>query len=224
MSERGFTHVIFDLDGTLLNTLEDLAAATNWVCERHGWPTFPVEDYKYFVGDGAGKLLERVTPRTVEITPELRRQISREFTDRYTAHQSDKTSAYPGMAEALAELRAAGLTLAVLSNKLDEAAEPIVERYYPVVFQAVQGALPGVPVKPDPTLLRRLMERIGAQRGTTLFVGDSNVDIRTAKNGGLTGCGVLWGFRTRAELEAEGADFLAETPAELPGIILKSGA
>ena len=117
-------------------------------------------------------------------------------------------------------LREAGVTLAVLSNKPHEAAGPVVERYYPGVFAAIQGALPDVPVKPDPTLLYKLMGELRAVPKDTLFVGDSNVDICTAKNGGLTGCGVLWGFRTRQELESEGADYIVETPEELRGLIL----
>lgn len=215
-----YKHIIFDLDGTLLNTLEDLAAATNWVCALHGWPAHSVEEYKYFVGNGAPKLLERVVPPGVAVTDELRRVILAEFTERYNAHKEDKTTVYAGMPEALARLKGAGLTLAVLSNKPHEAAFPVVERYYPGVFAAVQGALPGLPVKPDPTLLHKLMEKLGASPADTLFVGDSNVDIRTAKNGGLTGCGVLWGFRTRAELETERADFIVETPEELAELIL----
>lgn len=215
-----YKHIIFDLDGTLLNTLEDLAAATNWVCARHGWPAHEVEEYKYFVGNGAPKLLERVVPPGVELTGELRRTILAEFTERYNAHKEDKTTVYAGMPQALKRLKEAGLTLAVLSNKPHGAAYPVVERYYPGVFDAVQGAIDGLPVKPDPTLLRRLMERLGATAGDTLFVGDSNVDIRTAKNGGLTGCGVLWGFRTRRELETEGADYIAETPEQLVELIV----
>lgn len=215
-----YKNVIFDLDGTLLNTLEDLADATNWVCAQHGWPGHQVEEYKYFVGNGAPKLLERVVPAGVELTDELRRVTLAEFTQRYNAHKSDKTTAYPGVPEAVRQLREAGLTLAVLSNKPHEAARPVVERYYPGLFHKVQGALPGVPVKPDPTLLRRLMEELGATPADTLFVGDSNVDIRTAKNGGLTGCGVLWGFRTRQELEAEGADYIVDSAPALVELIL----
>lgn len=215
-----YKHIIFDLDGTILNTLEDLAAATNWVCAQHGWPAHEVEEYKYFVGNGASKLLSRVVPDGVELTDELHRQLLEEFTQRYNAHKEDKTTVYAGMPQALRRLKEAGLTLAVLSNKPHGAAYPVVERYYPGIFDAVQGAVDNLPVKPDPTLLHRLMGELGATTGDTLFVGDSNVDIRTAKNGGLTGCGVLWGFRTRAELEAEGADFIAETPAELAELIL----
>ena len=216
-----FTHVIFDLDGTLLDTLEDLADATNWVCEQHGWPPHPVEAYKKFIGNGAPKLLERVVPAEVEQTAELRQQMLEEFTLRYSAHKADKTAPYPGMPQAVERLKKAGVVMAVLTNKPDGAAGPIVERYYPGVFDVVQGALPGVPTKPDPAPLHKLMERIGAKKETTLFVGDSNVDIQTAKNGGLHSCGVLWGFRTREELLGEGADDLAQTAEELTDLILK---
>lgn len=215
-----YKHIIFDLDGTILNTLEDLAAATNWVCTQHGWPVHEVEEFKYFVGNGASKLLERVVPDGVELTDQLHQQLLEEFTQRYNAHKEDKTTVYAGMPQALKRLKEAGLTLAVLSNKPHGAAFPVVERYYPGIFHAVQGAIDGLPVKPDPTLLHRLMGELGATQADTLFVGDSNVDIRTAKNGGLTGCGVLWGFRTRAELEAEGADFIVETPEKLVELIL----
>lgn len=215
-----YKNIIFDLDGTILNTLEDLAAATNWVCTQHGWPVHQVKEYKYFVGNGAPKLLERVVPDGIELTDELHQQLLEEFTQRYNAHKEDKTTVYAGMPQALKQLKEAGLTLAVLSNKPHGAAFPVVERYYPGIFDAVQGAIDGLPVKPDPTLLHRLMGELGATQADTLFVGDSNVDIRTAKNGGLTGCGVLWGFRTRAELEAEGADFIAETPEKLVELIL----
>ena len=215
-----FSHVIFDLDGTILDTLEDLADATNWVCAQHGWPVHELEAYKSFVGNGAGKLLERVTPPEVELTQELRRTLMSEFSHRYTAHSSDKTHAYPGMPQALAGLKAAGVRMAVLTNKPHEAAGPVMERYYPGVFDAVQGAVAGAPLKPDPTTLLALMEKLGAAKDKTLFVGDSNVDIRTGKNGGLTACGVLWGFRTRVELEAEGADFIAQRPEELKRLIL----
>lgn len=215
-----FSYVIFDLDGTLLDTLEDLADATNWVCAQHGWPAHGLEEYKSFVGNGAGKLLERVTPPEVELTQSLRRQLMAEFSKRYTGHSADKTRAYPGMPQALSRLKAAGVRMAVLTNKPHEAAGPVVERYYPGVFDAVQGAVVGAPLKPDPTALLALMEKLGAAKDQALFVGDSNVDIRTGKNAGLAACGVLWGFRTRGELEAEGADFIAERPEELAELVL----
>lgn len=215
-----FTHVIFDLDGTLLNSLEDLADATNWVCEKHGWPVHSLEAYKYFIGNGAAKLVARAVPEDVELTEELHKQILDEFTLRYAAHKADKTCPYPGLPELLAQLKEKGIVTAVLTNKPDVAAKSVVEQYYPNLLSEVQGALPGKPTKPDPTVLYELMERIGAKRETTLFVGDSNVDIQVANNGGLTSCGVLWGFRTREELQGEGATYLAQTASELEDVIL----
>ena len=217
-----YQHVIFDLDGTLLNTIEDLADASNWVCRNHGWPTHSVEEYKYFVGNGMTQLVLRFSPPEWH-SPEGLAIILREFMTYYDAHKADKTAAYAGMPEAVARMKEAGVSLAVLSNKADQMAGPVVEHYYPGLFPLVQGALDGVPTKPDPTLLHKLMGRMGATKADTLFVGDSNVDIKTAKNGGLTSCGVLWGFRGRAELEAEGADCLARTPEELVKAVLGDG-
>lgn len=213
-----YSHVIFDLDGTLLNTIDDLADAGNHVCRAHGWPAHTVDEYKRMVGNGIPKLVSRFTP--AGLSQEELSAVLAEFSAYYDAHKADKTAAYAGVPQAVAALKAAGVTVAVLSNKADALAGPVVENYYPGVFRAVQGALPGVPTKPDPTLLNRLMEKLGAKRETALFVGDSSVDIRTGKNGGLTTCGVLWGFRSRRELEEAGADHIVETPAQLTGLIL----
>jgi len=215
-----FSYVIFDLDGTLLNTLEDLADAGNWVCQKRGWPTHTLDEYRYFVGNGMQKLVERFSPEQARSSDEITKTME-EFMSYYNLHKEDKTAPYPGMVEAARRLGDAGVSIAVLSNKADQMAGPVVEGYYPGIFPIVQGALPDVPTKPDPTLLRRLMGRMGADPAKTLFVGDSNVDIRTAKNGGLAGCGVLWGFRTRQELEGEGADYVAEDAQELAELILR---
>ena len=212
-----YTHVIFDLDGTLLNTLDDLADAGNHVCAARGWPTWPTEAYKTMVGNGIPKLVSRFAPEGTD--SETLAAALTEFTAYYDLHKEDKTAPYPGIPETLAALKAAGVTMAVLTNKADALAGPLVERRFPGVFAAVQGALPGQPTKPDPTLLRRLMARIGAEQGGTLFVGDSNVDIRTGRNGGLDTCGVLWGFRSARELEQEGAGQLIAAPAELVKLV-----
>lgn len=214
-----YRYVIFDLDGTLLNTIDDLSDAGNWVCRNHGWPTHTVDEFKYFVGNGMTMLTTRFIPEE-ERTPEGIQRVLDEFMPYYDAHKADKTAPYPGIPALLSRLKRAGVCMSVLTNKADPMAGPVIEGYYPGVFPIVQGALPGVPVKPDPTLLLRLLERMGAKAEETLFVGDSNVDIRTAKNGGLTSCGVLWGFRTRQELEAEGADHVVETPEQLADLIL----
>ena len=211
--------MIFDLDGTLLNTIDDLADTGNHVCTLHGWPTHTVDAFKLMVGNGIPKLVERFAPQGT--SQEMLDQAYQEFMDWYGVHKEDKTAPYAGMPEVAKALREEGVSIAVLSNKADVMAGPVVEHYYPGIFPVVQGALPGLPTKPDPTLLYKLMERLGATQEDTLFVGDSNVDIRTAKNGGLTGCGVLWGFRSREELEAAGADVIVSTPQELQDLILK---
>lgn len=215
-----YKHVIFDLDGTLLNTIDDLADTGNHVCTLYGWPTHTVAEFKLMVGNGIPKLVERFAPQGT--SQEVLDQAFQEFMDWYGVHKEDKTAPYAGMPEVTKALREAGVSIAVLSNKADVMAGPVVEHYYPGIFPVVQGALPGLPTKPDPTLLHKLMDRLGATQEDTLFVGDSNVDIRTAKNGGLTGCGVLWGFRSREELEAAGADVIVSTPQELLDLILKA--
>lgn len=215
-----YKYVIFDLDGTLLNTLDDLGEAGNYTCRQMGWPEHSIDAYRYFVGNGMEKLVERFTPEKHRTTDELKTAYDI-FMPYYHAHKEDKTRPYAGIAELLSALRASDVKFAVLTNKADHLAKPIMERYFPGVFSFVQGALPGRPTKPDPALLHELMNQMGAVPKETLFVGDSNVDIRTAKNGGLTGCGVLWGFRTREELLEEGADVLVETPEQLADLILR---
>ena len=214
-----FRYVIFDLDGTLLDTLDDLTDAGNLVCRNHGWPTHSTEEFKFFVGNGIPKAVERFTPAEFR-KPEILEHALTEFLHFYDAHKADKTAPYPGMAAALNRLRQADIKMAVLSNKAHELAGSVVEQYYPGMFRTVQGALAGFPTKPDPTLLKLLMDKMGAAQSATLFVGDSDVDIRTARNGCLTSCGVLWGFRNREILEKEKADYIVETPADMADLIL----
>ena len=211
-----YTHIIFDLDGTLLNTIDDLADAGNHVCAAHGWPVHTVDQFKRMVGNGIPNLVSRFTPEGLS-EDELSGALE-EFSAYYAAHKEDKTAPYPGVAALLDALKGAGIRLAVLSNKAHALAGPVVEHYFPGVFDYVQGALPDAPLKPDPALLRALMAHIGARPETTLFVGDSNVDVLTGKNGGLTVAGVLWGFREREELKDAGADWIIHSPDQLAAI------
>ena len=143
-----FTHIVFDLDGTILNTLEDLARACNYVCELHGWPTFPLDAYRYKVGNGMLKLVERIMPAEYLGDEAMFAQVLAEFRARYAEHKEDHTAPYPGIIEALDSLRTADITLAVLTNKDHDAALPLVERFFGRRFTVVQGALPTFPPKP----------------------------------------------------------------------------
>lgn len=213
-----FKTVIFDLDGTILNTIDDLADASNFACRQLGWPEYTVAQYKKLVGRGLINLIRDMAPAgsgEVELDAALQA-----FSVYYADHSLDKTAPYPGIPELLAAAKAAGVQLAVYSNKDDAFCGDIVEHFFPGVFDVVRGKLPGVPVKPDPAGLGALMERLGAQRETTLYVGDSNVDMETARNGGLTSCGVTWGFRDREELQGAGAVHVADEPAQLQKLIL----
>mgnify|MGYP004451997413 FL=1 len=213
--------ILFDLDGTLLNTIDDLADAGNWVCAQHGWPTFTVEQFKHMVGNGIPKLIERFSPESARTPDQLAATLA-EFTARYDAHKEDKTAPYPGIPELLDALKAEGIQTAVFSNKADPLCGKIIEHYFGAgSFSIVRGNRPDVPTKPDPTGVYSLMKDLGADTSSTLFVGDSDVDILTGHNAGLPAMGALWGFRGRAELTAAGADALAAVPADILDFVHK---
>ena len=170
-----FSHVIFDLDGTILNTLEDLAAAGNHTCEMHGWPPFAVDEYRYKVGNGMLKLVERFMPAEYAGDSRMFEQTLAEFRAYYGEHKEDHTAPYAGTIEMLDRLRAAGVQLAVLTNKDHVSAAPLIEKYFGSErFALVQGRVDALPPKPEAPVTLHVMKELGADPATTLYVGDSN--------------------------------------------------
>ncbi|MBR3558361.1 MAG: HAD family hydrolase [Bacteroidales bacterium] len=207
--------IVFDLDGTLLNSLEDLADSANWVLEQHGFPMHPVDAYRYFVGDGVRKLIERILPETERSTDRIE-QCRQEFVAYYDIHKEDKTTAYPGIAELLKSLKCKGLKIAVATNKVHLAVEPLMRKYFPEIhFDAVFGQREGIPVKPAPQIMYDILKATGCKPSETLHVGDTATDMQLAHNAGVTPVGVLWGYRPLEELQEAGANFIIEKPEEL---------
>ncbi len=212
-----FQTVIFDLDGTILNTLEDLTNAGNAVCRQNGWIEHSQEEFRHLVGSGLHNLVEQVAPASVH-SPLLVATAVHQFCTHYEAHISDCSVSYEGIVELLATLKEAGITMGVYSNKNHGFCQALVEQFFPNTFVHVQGKMAGVPVKPDSMGTTQVMKALNADPATTLFVGDSGVDVATAQAVGLASCAVTWGFRDRQELE--GATFMADTATDLKTIIL----
>ncbi len=184
------TGILFDLDGTLLNTLEDLADGTNYALASFGYPGRTLEEVRRFVGNGAANLIAQAVPAGQDPAPVLKA-----FQAYYPTHCQIKTAPYPGIPEALAEL-GKKYPIAIVSNKPDAAVKPLCAHYFPGTFAL--GETAGCPRKPDPAMVRKAMEAIGVT--DCVYVGDSEVDVRTAKNAGVPCLSVLWGFRDREQI------------------------
>jgi phosphoglycolate phosphatase len=205
--------VLFDLDGTLADSLADLANATNWALTQLGCPTHPLESYRYFVGEGARQLCARALPADKQNLVDDALRLMRE---RYDAHCFDLTKLYPGIPELISALAERHYRLAVLSNKPDVFTERMISRYFnPSPFTIVRGQLPNVPLKPDPTAALRISQEIGVPPAQWLYLGDTNTDMRTARAAGMHAVGVLWGFRDREELVESGAEHIVAKPEEV---------
>ncbi len=210
--------VFFDLDGTLVNSLEDLATSTNFALKEFGFPIHEVEKYKYFVGDGMQKLIERVLPEDNR-TEETHREVFKAFWNHYAEHYVDKTVVYDGIKELLSALRQEGLKLAVVSNKAQEMALEVTNKLLGDALDVVCGKQEGYLPKPDPKLTLKTMSDIGVKPEECVFIGDSGMDAATAVNIGCVGIGVLWGFRTEDELLDNGAKFIVKKPSQILDII-----
>lgn len=211
--------IIFDLDGTLLNTLEDLADAANYVLVQHGFPTHPVDAYRYFVGNGMPTLIRRILPEGQK-EGAIYDTCFKEFLDYYTIHMHDKTHVYDGLVETLETLQTEGVQLAVATNKVHSALAPLMANFFPSIrWQALFGQRVGVPVKPDPQIVYDILEFTRCTQVETLYLGDTNVDMETAHRAGLQAVGVLWGYRPKSELIESKADFIIERPSEILNLL-----
>ena len=214
MPVMSFKAVVFDLDGTLLDTLQDLADACNRVLARHDFPVHPVAAYKYFVGDGLQTLIERIVPAGQ--SPDVIGQLLLDFKEDYQQNWNVQSCMYDGIDQMLDGLQAAGLTLSVLSNKPHEFTVLCVKELLPAWnFSPVFGARSDVPKKPDPAGAVEIAALLQLDPGEVLYVGDTATDMKTAKGAGMFAVGVLWGFRTEDELRENGADRIINTPTQL---------
>ncbi|MCM1349447.1 MAG: HAD family hydrolase [Firmicutes bacterium] len=213
--------VIFDLDGTLLNTIADLAAAANHALEKAGFPTHSPEAYPFFVGNGVRKLLERVLPEDAR-TEENIAILMEHFRSYYDTHLADLTRPYPGIEELLVKLRENDVEIAVASNKYQSAVERLIHHFFPSVhWAAIEGQKEGVPVKPDPSIVFSILSKCPTPKAKVVYIGDSGVDMDTAKRAGVTSVGVTWGFRPVHELTEHFADFIAHKPERILEIVLE---
>ena len=209
-----FSGVIFDLDGTLLDTIEDIALTMNLVFGRRGFPPFSIADCMRMVGDGMEVLVRRALPGGAG-DEALVDEIVQEYREAYGLAWRDHSRPYPGVPELLEGLKARGVRSAVLSNKSHPFIEIMTRELLPFDFDAVLGALPGVPFKPDPSAALRIASDMGLPPAGFVFVGDTDIDMETARAAGMYPAGALWGFRDAANLKAGGAEVLLASPGDL---------
>ncbi len=209
--------ILFDLDGTLLDTLEDLADAVNHILERHRCPQRTLDEVRLFVGNGLGMLMRRSLPAQYSQT--VSDLLAEELRTYYTAHSRIKTAPYAGVRELLETLHAAGAKVAVVSNKADEAVGELCSFYFPGLVDAAVGETAGRRPKPAPDAVELALERLHVDKTDAVYVGDSQVDLDTAKAAGLPCVAVTWGFRSREDLVKAGAETLADSVEELSRLL-----
>ena len=205
--------VIFDLDGTLLDTLEDLCDSTNFALSEFGYPERSLEEVRSFVGNGIGKLIERALPPNAEKADYD--AVLAEFKAHYAANCNNKTKAYKGIYDTLDALKTNGIKMAVVSNKADSAVKELCERYFPGYFEVVIGEKENIRRKPAPDSVFAAMKILGVKKENTVYVGDSEVDVATAENSGIDLIVVSWGFRDRDKLSRMGNFTITDTAEEL---------
>lgn len=205
--------IIFDMDGTILNTIDDIAGAVNYILEKYQFPLRSVEEVKFFVGNGLKRTLELSLPEGT--APSFIDEIYEEFVSYYKTHCHIATKPYDGIVETIDTLKQAGYQLAVVSNKRQEAVEDLCKEFYPGLFDIQMGDQDGMQRKPAPDMVSYVLEKLSANTSQALYIGDSDVDVKTARNAKLTGIFVTWGFRSRDFLVQQGAHHIVDTPQEL---------
>ena len=216
---KRYKAIIFDLDGTLLDTLADLAEGTNYALRVNGFPERTIDEIRRFVGNGARKLIERAVPEgQIEAALE---QVRQDFDIYYKVHCKDHTGPYPGIMEMLQELVQQGYSLGVVSNKPDFAVQELIPEYFPGIFASVSGERQGVAKKPAPDLIWEAMKNLQADSSNAVYVGDSEVDLEAAANAGIPCISVAWGFKGRRFLEEQHAGTIIEVPAEVFAFLQK---
>ena len=211
--------VLFDLDGTLVDSLIDLADSMNRVLSRQGLPAHPAEAYRYFVGDGITKLVQRALPAEAQ-QQDIIQDCVQKMRQEYALHWADTTRPYPGIAELLDTLASLGIQMAILSNKPDALTQEVVRTLLPQWdFAAVAGAREPFPRKPDPTGALRIANLLQREPADFLYLGDTNTDMQTARAAKMFAIGALWGFRTADELKENGAQALISVPIELCALL-----
>lgn len=213
MRNKRYEAVIFDLDGTLLNTLEDLRDSVNYGLNQYGMPQRSLEEIRHFVGNGVQRLIELAVPEG--ITKELQEKIFDAFKEHYKVHCNDKTRLYAGIPELLTELKRREFLIAIVSNKLQEGVDALWEQYFKEYLQTAIGAKDGIRKKPAPDTVIEALKILGIPRKQAVYVGDSEVDIATARNSEMDCITVTWGFRTREEQKQAGAVTFVDKPADI---------
>lgn len=213
LQEKKYKAVIFDLDGTLLNTLEDLKNSVNYGLRTYAMPERTLEEIRHFVGNGVQRLIGLALPEGV--SKEEEEKVFAAFKEHYKIHCNDKTDLYPGISDLLLELKQRGFPMAIVSNKLQEGVDALAEQYFKEYLTTAIGAKDGIRKKPAPDSVLEALRLLGVSREQAVFVGDSEVDIATARNAQMDCITVTWGFRTRKEQEEAGADTFVDRPKEI---------
>ncbi len=210
---------IFDLDGTLLDTVKDLGRSANHILKKEGYPVHPTNAYYGFVGNGIAKLLERALPKEKASKDEVERLLPK-FREYYNIHKADKTVPYNGITDILEELQRRSALIAVASNKYQLATEGLIKKFFPQIkFSAILGQREGIPIKPHPAIVEEILNITGCKREDAMYIGDSVVDMNTAKNANVESIAVSWGFCNRERLMDCTPEHIADNATQLSDII-----